>query len=311
MKILFITNSYPTKELAYYGIYIKEQYEFIKTNPKLECDIMILKGKNSILKYLQPLKVLRKIKDINPDIIHIQYGLTAIPILLIYPFILNIKIVSTFHGSDINGNYLVSKISNLLARISNANIAVSKEIESKLSKYRHKTFHIPCGVDPLFFERKTIKRGNKIIFSGHPSRIVKNYKLFEKITEILKSKYNQSFEVVIFDNKTRLEVKEALDSAKCLVMTSLSEGSPQVVKESIVCDLPVVSTPVGDVPFLLSNSINSFICNNEEEFAKKIHYILTAKNQTTNSNHSKDILSNNSICEYITSIYKDVYEENI
>lgn len=309
MKVLFITNSYPTKELPYYGIYIKEQYEFIKKSPNIDCEILILKGKNSILKYFQPLKVMEKIRKFNPDIIHIQYGLTAIPIFLIYPFIFKRKIISTFHGSDINGNFFVSKLSGLLAKISCANIAVSKEIELKLSKYKEKTHHIPCGVDSIFFDRENYTRTNKIIFSGHPDRIVKNYTLFKKITKILESEYNQVFEVIIFDNKSRFEVKDALNSSKCLVMTSISEGSPQVVKEAIVSDLPIVSTPVGDVPFLIKNLSDSFICNDEKEFAEKIVYILNLENKLLNDPDYKESLSNNKVCKKIISIYEVFYEK--
>ncbi len=306
MKILYIVNAYPTKQKPYYGIYIKEQYEYIKENFNLESKIIILKGSNGFKKYFQPFKILDEIKDYNPDIIHVHYGLTGLPLLLIYPLIRKINIISTFHGSDINGNKIVMFLSRILANISVKNIAVSKEIFNKLNKNKDKTLHIPCGVDPLFVtSSKRRERKNKIIFSGHPNRLVKNYKLFENVIKILKDKYEQNPEVIIFDNKSREEIKEALLTSKCLLMTSLSEGSPQVVKEAITCDLPIVSTPVGDVPYLLDSLKNCYIAQSAEDLAEKVNFVLSQDIKSF-PEERKHKLNNQYICNEVVNLYKKV-----
>jgi glycosyltransferase involved in cell wall biosynthesis len=56
------------------------------------------------------------------------------------------------------------------------------------------------------------------------------------------------------------EVRWMLNAADCLLVTSLHEGSPNIVKEAMACNLPVVSVPCGDVPERLSGTWPGRIC---------------------------------------------------
>ena len=38
-----------------------------------------------------------------------------------------------------------------------------------------------------------------------------------------------------------------INAADCLLVTSLHEGSPNIVKEAMACNLPVITVPCGDV----------------------------------------------------------------
>ena len=44
------------------------------------------------------------------------------------------------------------------------------------------------------------------------------------------------------------DVPTWINASDVLLLTSLLEGSPTIVKEALACNVPIVSTPAGDVP---------------------------------------------------------------
>ena len=53
-------------------------------------------------------------------------------------------------------------------------------------------------------------------------------------------------------------VADMMRQASCLLLTSRSEGMPNVVIEALACGTPVVATAVGEVPFLINDGENGF-----------------------------------------------------
>jgi glycosyltransferase involved in cell wall biosynthesis len=71
-------------------------------------------------------------------------------------------------------------------------------------------------------------------------------------------------ETVVFDKLARLQVVNKLNYIDVLVLTSFNEGSPQIVKEALACNTPVISVPVGDVRELLDGVDKCRISDNFE-----------------------------------------------
>jgi glycosyltransferase involved in cell wall biosynthesis len=56
-----------------------------------------------------------------------------------------------------------------------------------------------------------------------------------------------------------------MNAADALLFPSLSEGSPNVIKEAMAVELPIVSAPVGDVPQRLAGVPGTFIVDYDAE----------------------------------------------
>jgi glycosyltransferase involved in cell wall biosynthesis len=195
--------------------------------------------------------LIKKIREFHPHLIHAHYGLSG----LLANLQRNVPVITTYHGSDINDSrvFLFSKIAVVLSAY---NIFVSEKNRKKAGSPKNSSL-IPCGVDLNQFQSidKTIARKKLgmniqqkyILFAGTFSNPVKNSELAIKSVERL-----ENVRLLELKGYTREEVALLMNAVDVVLMTSFSEGSPQFIKEAMVCGCPVVSVPVGDVPELIS-----------------------------------------------------------
>lgn len=283
MKVLVVTNMLPIADSPYFGIFVKEQIEGIqKYYPQINPRIYFINGKKNRFNYLWSIiRVNWLLLFKRFDLIHIHYGLSGF-FLLLNPFI-KIPIITTLHGSDFNASQkTVKKIVKEVLKRSTDIIYLNNTMLEKLKKYGKRMHHIPCGVDTEVFKPgRTTKSDEpiKIAFPSSKLRPEKNYPFFNEIIEYLEEVHSFKISVVEIDNKTRHEINVILNSVDLLCMTSLTEGSPQIIKEAMCCNTPIVSTNVGDVAVLLTDVNNTTVINdyNKIKFAEAIIEILAHK----------------------------------
>ncbi|MDF4879487.1 glycosyltransferase family 4 protein [Vibrio parahaemolyticus] len=286
MKILVITNMYPDSR-GNKGIFVKEQVESLIRFHGLNVDVFNLdKPKFGFFrKYICNIfPLVKKIFKYNPNIIHIHYGLSFFPVLLLLPIIKlkGIKVIVTFHGSDVlGGSSLVKLISQLAFYLSNKSIAVSDELNgvltNKLTESSNKLSVIPCGVDTDFFNpnNRNIQTNEKvIIFPSSPDRPEKNFDYFLDVFTNISKSHNVKYRAL--ENLSRKEVKELYSISSLMLLTSDREGSPQVVKEAYASGLPVISRNVGDVERLSHICTGVYVVNSKEEMIIKVGEVLKA-----------------------------------
>lgn len=238
-------------------------------------------SQKGIMGYLKSLKSLKeKIAVFNPDIVHAHYGLSG----LLSNLQRKVPVVTTYHGSDINIPQIrfFSKISIFLSA---HNIFVAEKLW-KVAGSPNKSSIIPCGVDTSVFNTMDRVEARKyfqwneneklVLFAGSFDNSVKNSGLAKNAV----SKLNN---VCLIELKgyTREEVALLFNAVDAALMTSLTEGSPQFIKEALACNCPVVSVNVGDVLEMISDVSNSFIVNyNADEIAEKLNLILETQQRS-------------------------------
>ena len=202
--------------------------------------------------YLNSLPTLKKTIDLyKPDIIHAHYGLCG----LFANLQRRVPVVTTYHGSDINLKSVLpfSRLSMVLSR---HNVLVSKRL-SDIAHQRKKCTVLPCGINLSDLQQTEKREARKrvgfdqdkkyVLFAGAFDNAVKNYSLAKETMDLV-----PEAELIELKGYTRDMVTLLMCSADCFLMTSHTEGSPQVIKEAMTCGCPIVSADVGDVKDVIS-----------------------------------------------------------
>ena len=138
-------------------------------------------------------------------------------------------------------------------RFSLCNIFVSQKTLT-IAKPKKRFSLLPCGIDisESQLTEKTVARQRMgmsltkkyILFAGAFDNKVKNAPLAIEATSLI---HEDNVELLELKGYKRDEVTLLMCAADVFLMTSFSEGSPQVIKEALACGCPIVSVDVGDV----------------------------------------------------------------
>jgi len=261
MKILTVCREIPEKSNIHnYKIaeFIFEQNEAVSKHG-VTFDYYLIK-KKGIIGYLSHLKgLIKKIKSEKYDFIHAHGG----HIGSLCNLQRMVPVITSYRGSDINTKrgFILSIIS---LKSSFFKIFVNRNM-AKIAGVKSNFDIIPAGIDFSIFKPKIKVNCRKyfnwdlnkkiILFGGKKNVPVKNFSLAKDAISFL----NQNIKIVELKGFTREEVAIALNACDCVLLTSFSEGSPNIIKEALACNRPIVSTDVGDVKELSKGIDGVFI----------------------------------------------------
>tara|TARA_B110000902_G_scaffold153600_1_gene176425 strand:- start:3878 stop:4810 length:933 start_codon:yes stop_codon:yes gene_type:complete len=266
----------------------------------------LIKGRG-IMGYLKNISTLEQyVFQNNFDIIHAHSGLSG----LLTSFSTKKPFVVTYHGSDIN-NWKIRTLSFFPIIKSSWNIFVNKDLFNKVSFLaKNKSSIIPCGVDlELFkitskeFAKKELKIFNErkiILFSSNFNNKVKNYPLAKAAI----NKLDYPVDFLEIKNRKREDIVKLLNAVDLLIMTSFSEGSPQIIKEALACNCPIISLDVGDVKKRIQN-VENCIISSEKKLTFNINKLLIRNKRSNGRNYITDF-DNTIIADKLIKLYSSI-----
>ena len=302
MKILIVASYNKNK----FAPFIVEQAEALK-RVGCEIDYFGVVGKG-IKGYLSAFSVLRKkIKSFKPDVIHAHYGLSG----LLANLQRKVSVVTTYHGSDINLPNVL-RISKIAMILSAWNIFVSQK-NVEIAQPKKNYILLPCGINlPNYVEedicavkQKLDWNTNKkyILFAGAFDNIVKNAKLAQDSVSLI-----ENAELIELKGYTREQVTALFYSVDAFLMTSFTEGSPQVVKEAMACGCPIVSVDVGDVAERIDGLEGCYIVERTpQDIVSKLQQALAFNSRTKGRERIIELgLTNDLVAKKLVEVYEKV-----
>lgn len=343
MKVLIISNIYPSKQLPFAGIFVKNQYEKLQTmlgNENVSIFYMrrIFTNKlGSLVKYF--LATIRFLPHLfrKYDILHVHYFFPLFLHAYLYRFFHpSSKIVITFHGGDIH-NFFNSKLSkNIFRRLAtkidySISVGEGTAEEIKLKLDRANDLVMCAGIDSsVFFPREEVKIYDfifvaKFIYRKGTDIFIEALKLMqnqslriafvgsggEYLSQInsLKSK----LEIDVHLNKSQSDLSKLYATSKFFVLPSRYEPFGLVASEAMFCGTPAIVSNVGGLVEQVKHKENGLII--DELTPKGLSECLKIalaineieyKRLSINAKSMKQKYSLNSVCERTVKIYKEL-----
>ena len=289
-----VTCEWPTPDLPRQVPFVVRQVEFLR-KAGVDVDVFFFRGSKNPLKYLRAWwNVHRKLRNESYDLVHAQWGQSAVPVLPT-----RLPLVVSFRGGEVDGivgddgrytlwGRALQVIGWHMARRADQLVLVSAHIARLLPK---RPVHvIPSGLDfsklvlvPKAEARRQLDlpQGKRLVlFAGDPAEARKRYALASDVVSRLDPALGA--QLVVAWKVPHEKIHLYMNACDALLFVSMYEGSPNVVKEALACNLPVVSVDVGDVAERLEGIAGCVLSTSDDpdDLATALDGVLRADRRT-------------------------------
>ncbi len=296
-RVLMVTGIYPTPARPHKGTFVKpivdalvadgHIVEIVHPNPEYPMPLRYLSA---------TLQVFFKTLTGRFDIVHGHYGLWCLVARMQW----TTPVVAAFLGDDLLGTVTedesISKKSLLVVRIGqwlcrHVELVTVKSEQMKQASLIDDAVVLADGINFDLFqpiprtEARTLlgwdQHKNYVVFANNPRIPVKNFKLAKAAIERLRERGMEA-ELVVATGLPQTKVVQYINASNALILPSIAEGAPNVVKEAMACNVPVVATNVGDVEQVISQTKGCSVCTRDADaMAEGLEKALLHSERTT------------------------------
>ena len=287
-------------------------------------ELLIVGERSRRFKYpYAALELHRRLAGKSIDLIHAHYSYAGIIARTQW----RVPVVVSYCGDDLLGTINERGKQALFGRLAAiAGRALSKHVDGVIvkspgmaSRLARKDVHvIPNEIDFDVFQAVDREQARKVLgldprkkyllFAANPDIPVKRFPLAKAIAEQMTSQ-DPAIELLVVYKEPQNRLALFMNACDALVFTSYQEGSPNVVKQAMACNLPIVSTDVGDVREIIRNTDGCFVCQPDvEEFARHLSNILRHR-ERTNGREQVGHLAGPAVAQRIIEIYNQVLKK--
>lgn len=327
MKVLAVVNMLPQQASPRAGTFVARQIEGLR-RIGLHVDVLLIDRPNrGALTYGRTGgEVRRALQATRYDVVHVTYG--GVMAFLATRAVGPVPVVVSFCGVDLLGADYGSlryrlrtavgvRASFGAARRADQIIVKSRNLEQGLPAdvIRSRVTIIPNGVDLDVFRPLDRRRCREqvgwpegrfcVLFSTADRRNQKKrLHLAEDALEVLREK-GVDAEIHGLTGIPHDEVPVWLNAADVLLFTSRAdEGSPNIVKEALACNRPVVSVDVGDVAERIGNVPGCHLAEPiAKDLADKLYRVVVGPRSCEGRRHMRE-LTIERIGERVVEVYR-------
>lgn len=240
------------------------------------------------------------------DVVHAHYSLSGMVASLAGAK----PLVVSLMGSDVKASvilkYMIRGFNTLFWKE-----VIVKSQDMKEDSRLHKAHVIPNGVDFDVFKPKSVSDSleittwnpykKHILFAANPARPEKNFQLTQAAFDIIENDTIELQKLIDIPNE---KMPYYFNASEVILLTSLWEGSPNVIKEAMACNCKIVAVDVGDIRKVVSNTKGCFVTDfDANRIAEKIKEALSLDHKTNGRSQIKH-LDSATIAHQLIEVYK-------
>ena len=306
MKVIFVASG--NKAVGNVSAFVQSQFDSLKEEG-LDMVLFPVVG-HGAKSYLKSAWKLRKlVKKERPDIVHAHYSICGYVATMATLFLKSKTVVSIL-GSFPKKNRKLRIVKFFAKHVWDRTIVKSQRTANQMEMDLPV---IPNGVNLEQFilieqnearEMVGFEADKKyVVWCSNPERSEKRFPLAKQSVDLLD---NERVELVPVFNRTHDDVVKYMCAADVLLLTSSMEGSPNVIKEAMTCNCPIVTTDVGDVRWVTDGVEGTFVADDDkpETIARLIEQALDFNARTKGRERIESVgLSTTAIAEKIVKLY--------